>query len=280
MRACDRCFLPFTWLLASAVSVRRLMRRSNFASRCWCCMGSPALLRTVLQWLSARSSATSAPPFAPIALSRRSQGRRQYADAAALANLSVSFSVACSDSSLEVSATPDRQAASAISVIAFQCRTTGSAWCSSLSFRPARLCHRPDRDRGSDNWLWNWEHVRHLILRRSPCRSFRWVIARTCAPRRRNPVAGIHRRPEGKGIVVLGVSSLVRCGAHRSGGDGYSARLIAWRLILIETVFSWPAQAAPQCAIFQRDLPLLQGLLVLASFFVVLTCSSTWCRPR
>ena len=42
--------------------------------------------------------------------------------------------------------------------------------------------------------------------------------------------------------------------------------------ILIETVFSWPgAGLLLNSAIFQRDLPLLQGtILVLAMFFVVL----------
>jgi peptide/nickel transport system permease protein len=42
--------------------------------------------------------------------------------------------------------------------------------------------------------------------------------------------------------------------------------------ILIETVFSWPGTGLLlNDAIFQRDLPLLQGtILVLASFFVVL----------
>jgi peptide/nickel transport system permease protein len=42
--------------------------------------------------------------------------------------------------------------------------------------------------------------------------------------------------------------------------------------ILIETVFSWPGTGfLLNAAIFQRDLPLLQGtILVLALFFVVL----------
>jgi peptide/nickel transport system permease protein len=42
--------------------------------------------------------------------------------------------------------------------------------------------------------------------------------------------------------------------------------------ILIETVFSWPGSGLLlNSAIFQRDLPLLQGtILVLALFFVVL----------
>ena len=42
--------------------------------------------------------------------------------------------------------------------------------------------------------------------------------------------------------------------------------------ILIETVFSWPGSGLLlNSAIFQRDLPLLQGtILVLALFFVLL----------
>ena len=42
--------------------------------------------------------------------------------------------------------------------------------------------------------------------------------------------------------------------------------------ILIETVFSWPGTGfLLNAAIFQRDLPLLQGtILVLALFFVAL----------
>ena len=42
--------------------------------------------------------------------------------------------------------------------------------------------------------------------------------------------------------------------------------------ILIETVFSWPGTGfLLNSAIFQRDLPLLQGtILVLATFFVIL----------
>ena len=42
--------------------------------------------------------------------------------------------------------------------------------------------------------------------------------------------------------------------------------------ILIETVFSWPGTGLLlNDAIFQRDLPLLQGtILVLAMFFVIL----------
>ena len=52
--------------------------------------------------------------------------------------------------------------------------------------------------------------------------------------------------------------------------------------ILIETVFSWPGTGLLlNSAIFQRDLPLLQGtILVLALFFVALNLWSTSRRPR
>ena len=42
--------------------------------------------------------------------------------------------------------------------------------------------------------------------------------------------------------------------------------------VLVETVFSWPGSGfLLNLAIFQRDIPMLQGvILVLATFFVIL----------
>jgi peptide/nickel transport system permease protein len=102
---------------------------------------------------------------------------------------------------------------------------------------------------GSDNWLWNWEHVRHLILPAITMSVIPMgIIARTV----RALVAEILSQE----FIVMGIQL-----GYLLGGS-----------ILIETVFSWPGTGLLlNDAIFQRDLPLLQGtILVLASFFVVL----------
>ena len=66
------------------------------------------------------------------------------------------------------------------------------------------------------------------------------------------------------GIVGVGVTALAVMGLQLGYLLGGS--------ILIETVFSWPGTGfLLNSAIFQRDLPLLQGtILVLATFFVLL----------
>ena len=56
--------------------------------------------------------------------------------------------------------------------------------------------------------------------------------------------------------------------------------------VLVETVFAWPGTGFLMAsAIFQRDLPLLQGImLVLSMFFVVLNLVvdlvQSWTDPR
>jgi ABC-type dipeptide/oligopeptide/nickel transport system permease component len=85
--------------------------------------------------------------------------------------------------------------------------------------------------------------------------------------------------------VAIGVSILCFMLVHIAPGDPLAAILpadasvmgqqLGYLLggsILIETVFSWPGTGfLLNAAIFQRDLPLLQGtILVLAMFFVLL----------
>jgi peptide/nickel transport system permease protein len=77
-----------------------------------------------------------------------------------------------------------------------------------------------------------------------------------------------------KGLTHLGVFSHVVKNAAPTALAvmGLQLGYLLGGSILIETVFSWPgAGFLLNSAIFQRDLPLLQGtILVLAMFFVVL----------
>src|SRR3546814_14338829 len=51
--------------------------------------------------------------------------------------------------------------------------------------------------------------------------------------------------------------------------------------ILIETVFSWPGTGfLLNAAIFQRDLPLLQGTILVLAMFFVLQIGRASCRER
>ena len=123
---------------------------------------------------------------------------------------------------------------------------------------------------GSEAWNWNWEHVRHLILpavtmsvipmgiiartvRALVAESCRRSSSRACGPRASSDF-GIFRHvvknTAPTALAVMGIQL-----GYLLGGS-----------ILIETVFSWPGTGLLlNAAIFQRDLPLLQGtILVLA----------------
>ena len=102
---------------------------------------------------------------------------------------------------------------------------------------------------------------------------------------RRDPVAGVRRRRCGpRACATTGVFRHVVKNAAPTALAvmGLQLGYLLGGSILIETVFSWPGTGfLLNCAIFQRDLPLLQGtILVLAMFFVLLNLSSTCCRPR
>jgi peptide/nickel transport system permease protein len=113
---------------------------------------------------------------------------------------------------------------------------------------------------GSDQWVWNWEHIKHMVLPALTmsvipmgiiARTVRALVAEILA---QEFVVGLRA----KGLTDLGI--FLQLG-YLLGGS-----------ILIETVFAWPGTGfLLNAAIFQRDLPLLQGtILVLALFFVLL----------
>ncbi|MBK5923821.1 ABC transporter permease [Rhodovulum sulfidophilum] len=129
---------------------------------------------------------------------------------------------------------------------------------------------------GSRDWSWNWEHMRHLVL-----------PAVTLAVVPIGIVSRTVRALSGDILSMDFVQALYAKGMTRFdvlihvGRNAASTALSVMGLqlgyllggsILIETVFNWPGSGfLLSNAIFQRDLPLLQGtILVLALFFVAM----------
>ena len=129
---------------------------------------------------------------------------------------------------------------------------------------------------GSGNWRPDFDHLRYIIL---PALTMSvipmGVIARTI----RALVGDILAQDfvgalRAKGLSEFGVfKHVVRNAAPTALAImGLQLGYLLGGSILIETVFAWPGTGfLLNAAIFQRDLPLLQGsILVLAMFFVVL----------
>jgi peptide/nickel transport system permease protein len=129
---------------------------------------------------------------------------------------------------------------------------------------------------GSGDWAWDWAHIRHLILPAVTMsvipmgiisRTVRALVADTLA---QEFVVGL----KAKGLTDLGVFLHVvkNVAPTALAVMGLQLGYLLGGSILIETVFSWPGTGfLLNSAIFQRDLPLLQGtILVLAVFFVLL----------
>ena len=129
---------------------------------------------------------------------------------------------------------------------------------------------------GSGDWVWNWEHMQHLVLPAITMSVIPMgIIARTV----RALVADILAQEfivglRAKGLTDLGIFGHVVKNAAPTALAvmGLQLGYLLGGSMLIETVFSWPgAGCLLNSAILQRDLPLLQGtILVLAMFFVVL----------
>ncbi len=129
---------------------------------------------------------------------------------------------------------------------------------------------------GSDAWAWDWAHVRHLIL---PAVTMSVIPMGIVARTVRALVADILSQEfvaglRAKGLLDSGVFRHVVKNAAPTALAvmGLQLGYLLGGSILIETVFSWPGTGfLLGQAIFQRDLPLLQGtILVLALFFVAL----------
>lgn len=129
---------------------------------------------------------------------------------------------------------------------------------------------------GSGDWAFDWEHIRHLILPAITmsvipmgiiARTVRALVAEILA---QDFIVGLRA----KGLRDAGVFAHVvkNVAPTALAVMGLQLGYLLGGSILIETVFSWPGTGfLLNSAIFQRDLPLLQGtILVLALFFVIL----------
>ncbi|MDR6676555.1 ABC transporter permease [Pseudomonas oryzihabitans] len=129
---------------------------------------------------------------------------------------------------------------------------------------------------GSSDWRWDWAHVQYLILPAVTmsfipmgivARTVRALVADTLA---QEFVIGLRARGLSEGGVLRHV--VKNCAPTALAVVGLQLGYLLGGSILIETVFAWPGTGfLLNQAIFQRDLPLLQGsILILALFFVLL----------
>jgi len=129
---------------------------------------------------------------------------------------------------------------------------------------------------GSGDWSWDWAHMRHLIL---PAITLAVVPMGIVMRTTRALVADILEQDfvqalVAKGMTRRGVLAHVARNAAPTALSviGLQLGYLLGGSILIETVFNWPGSGyLLSVAILQRDLPMLQGtILVLAMFFVTL----------
>jgi peptide/nickel transport system permease protein len=129
---------------------------------------------------------------------------------------------------------------------------------------------------GSGVWVWDVAHLRHLVLPAATLsvipmgivtRSVRALVAETL-----NQEFVVALRARGLGAAAVFRHVVRNALPTVLAVAGLQIGYLMGGSILVETVFAWPGTGfLLNTAIFQRDLPLLQGtILVLCLFFVVL----------
>ena len=127
---------------------------------------------------------------------------------------------------------------------------------------------------GSSQWLWDLPHMRHLVL---PALTLSVIPLGILARTVRALVADLMQQEFVTALRArgLGETAILRHVARNAAPTvlavaGLQLGYLMGGSILVETVFAWPGTGfLLNAAIFQRDLPLLQGpILVLAMFFV------------
>ena len=129
---------------------------------------------------------------------------------------------------------------------------------------------------GSSDWAWDWAHMQHLVL---PAVTLSVIPMGIVTRTVRGIIAEIMNQEfvtalRGKGLTRFSIFLHVVKNAAPTALAvmGLQLGYLMGGSILVETVFSWPGTGLLlNSAIFQRDLPVLQGtILVLAMFFVAL----------
>jgi peptide/nickel transport system permease protein len=129
---------------------------------------------------------------------------------------------------------------------------------------------------GPGEWAWNWIHIRHLVL---PAVTLAVIPAGLVTRTVRGVVVEILSQDfittlRGKGLrtIMLAVHVIKNAAPTSIAVMGLQLGYLMGGSILVETVFAWPGTGMLlNQAIFQRDIPVLQGTtLVLAMIFVTL----------
>lgn len=129
---------------------------------------------------------------------------------------------------------------------------------------------------GGDGWLWSWEYLQFMVL---PAFTLSVIPTGIIARTVRSQLAEILSQEFIVGLRARGLNEsriflhVVKNAAPTAlAVMGLQVGYLMGGSILVETVFSWPGTGLLlNTAIFQRDLPLLQGTIwVLALFFVLL----------
>jgi peptide/nickel transport system permease protein len=129
---------------------------------------------------------------------------------------------------------------------------------------------------GSSDWAWDWVHLQYLVLPAvTLCaipmgiitRTVRGIVIELLSQDFITTLRGKGMRPR---TVFLHIAKNAAPGA--AAVMGLQLGYLMGGSILVETVFAWPGTGLLlDNAIFQRDIPVLQGtILVLALFFVAL----------
>lgn len=126
----------------------------------------------------------------------------------------------------------------------------------------------------SSDWTLDWEHLRYLILPAvTMCFIPMGIVTRTVRAQVSeilNSEFVVSLRARGLGSLAIARHVAKNAAPTVLSVMGLQFGYLLGGSILVETVFSWPGTGyLLNTAIFQRDIPLLQGIiLILAMFFV------------